>query len=125
MKKKKGCIVKTNISPQIAFLGVCERISSIRNYDPRFSQLNILGLRKEIISNIFPLPLSSFRLFLSNVKRVCPYLFILIFFILISEISTSSLLVEVLQEKNNKEIRIKIKKYLYILIDNGQFSQVN
>ncbi len=43
--------------PQVAFLGVCDRLSKVRNVDPRFSSLNILGLRREVVGRIYPLVL--------------------------------------------------------------------
>ncbi len=49
-------------TPRIAFLGICDRVGKVRNIDPRLYSLNILGLRCEVISHIFPMPLRAFRL---------------------------------------------------------------
>ncbi|MBN1215182.1 MAG: DUF4263 domain-containing protein [Candidatus Lokiarchaeota archaeon] len=49
-----------NDAPVMAFLGISENVSQSVNVDERFSSLNILNLRMEIISFIFPLNLSNF-----------------------------------------------------------------
>ena len=49
-------------APRIAFLGLSDRVSRARNVDPRLSLWNLLGLRTEIVSFLFPLQLSPFTL---------------------------------------------------------------
>jgi len=48
--------------PRVAFLGVCDRFSKVRNVDPNLSGLNVIGLRREVVSSIYPLPLGSLGL---------------------------------------------------------------
>lgn len=51
-----------NNAPRIAFLGLSDRVSKARNVDPRLSLWNILGLRTEIVSFLYPLQLHQFTL---------------------------------------------------------------
>ncbi len=50
-----------NYNHKIAFLGISENISQSINVDERFSSLNILNLRMDLISFIYPLNLSNFQ----------------------------------------------------------------
>ncbi len=48
--------------PRVAFLGVCDRFSKARNVDPNLSSINLIALRREVVSSIYPLPLRSLLL---------------------------------------------------------------
>lgn len=50
-----------NNAPNIAFLGLTEKISKSFNVSKQFTSLNILNLRNEVISFIYPMNLASFN----------------------------------------------------------------
>ena len=55
-------IVTQRVVPDVAFLGVCERASHIREGEPFLWRYNIIGLKSIVLSPIFPLPLNGIPL---------------------------------------------------------------
>lgn len=49
-------------APYIAFLGICDRVGKVRNVDPRLSSLNLLGLRREVVTSLYPVRLGPHHL---------------------------------------------------------------
>lgn len=49
-------------APRLAVLGICDAAHRERNVDPRLSQINILRLRSDVVSFIYPLPLRGFQI---------------------------------------------------------------
>lgn len=52
---------KTHV-PRLAVLGLCDAVHRERNVDSRLSQINILHLRSDVVSFIYPLPLRGFHI---------------------------------------------------------------
>lgn len=89
--------------PPVAFLGVSEVFNIQRNIDPRFRVFNIAGLRMEIISSLYPLPLSSLKLVFAIYDFVNLAPFDILFISQGKEIFTVHFGAEVLEEENLKQ----------------------
>lgn len=50
-----------NNAPNIAFLGLSEKVSKSMNVGNQFTSLNVLNLRNEVVSFIYPMVLSHFN----------------------------------------------------------------
>lgn len=58
----KDQIESSTLAPPVAFLGICDRSSKVKNVDPRLSAYNLMGLRAQIVSSIYPMSSSALNL---------------------------------------------------------------
>jgi hypothetical protein len=100
-----------NNAPNIAFLGMCEQVSEIEIGHPLLWKRNIIGLKKSIVSSIYPINLKGIKLIFAVYSPSCEKKYKICFLsknkkeILTANFSLRA--VEGFNKASEKEIKIK------------------